>query len=131
MEGIAKYVLTMAGEGKKDYIMPENKCIRVEDVEKVLMDVGVPDSSSDLRTRDFLRGTVVCIDSINNTLLEETLQLISTYFKDYIDLHVLQVTPSPLLQDYIVHQLHFDDSFVITTYCERVATVGEASRYKQ
>ena len=58
MEGIAKYVLTMAGEGKKDYIMPENKCIRVEDVEKVLMDVGVPDSSSDLRTRDSWYGSV-------------------------------------------------------------------------
>ena len=33
MEGIAKYVLEMAGEGKDEYFLPEGKCIKVEDVE--------------------------------------------------------------------------------------------------
>lgn len=32
-EGIAKYVLEMAGEGKDEYFLPESKCIKVEDVE--------------------------------------------------------------------------------------------------
>lgn len=33
MEGISKFVLGKAGEDKDDYILPENRCIRVEDVE--------------------------------------------------------------------------------------------------
>ena len=33
MEGIAKYVLEMAGEGKDEFFLPESKCIKVEDVE--------------------------------------------------------------------------------------------------
>ena len=35
MEGIAKFVLGKAGEDKDHYIVPENRCIRVEDVEVV------------------------------------------------------------------------------------------------
>lgn len=33
MEGIAKFVLGKAGEDKDQFILPENRCIRVEDVE--------------------------------------------------------------------------------------------------
>ena len=33
MEGIAKFVLDKAGEGKENFILPENRCIRVDDVE--------------------------------------------------------------------------------------------------
>lgn len=33
MEGIAKFVLGKAGEEKNHYILPENRCIRVDDVE--------------------------------------------------------------------------------------------------
>lgn len=33
MEGISKFVLGKAGEDKDRYIIPENRCIRVEDVE--------------------------------------------------------------------------------------------------
>ena len=35
MEDIAKFVLGKAGEDKDHFIVPENRCIRVEDVEVV------------------------------------------------------------------------------------------------
>lgn len=123
MEGIAKYVLTMAGEGKEEYVMPENRCIRVDDVEKVLMSVGVPSAESDVGSRDFLNGASICVDSISSTLLNDTIQLITTYFQEFVPIQTLSVTLSPHLQEYLFHQADFDDGFMIATYCERVSTV--------
>ena len=130
MEGIAKYVLTMAGDGKEEYMMPANRCIRVDDVEKVLMSVGVPSTESDVGSRDFLHGASVCIDSISNTLLNDTIQLITTYFQEYIPIQMLSVTLSPHLQEYLFHQADFDDGFMIVTYCERVSTVLSTQVHK-
>ena len=126
MEGIAKYVLTMAGEGKEEYVMPENRCIRVDDVEKVLMNVGVPPAESDVGSRDFLHGASICIDSISSTLLNDTIQLISAYFQEFVPIQILSVTLSPHLQEYLFHQADFDDGFMIATYCERMSTVVTA-----
>lgn len=123
MEGIAKYVLTMAGEGKEEYVMPENRCIRVDDVEKVLMSVGVPSAESDVGSRDFLNGASICVDSISSTLLNDTIQLITIYFQEFVPIQTLSVTLSPHLQEYLFHQADFDDGFMIATYCERVSTV--------
>ncbi|OAO12610.1 hypothetical protein AV274_5707 [Blastocystis sp. ATCC 50177/Nand II] len=122
MEGIAKYVLTMAGEGKEEYMMPENRCIRVDDVEKVLMSVGVPSAESDVGSRDFLNGASICVDSISSTLLNDTIQLITIYFQEFVPIQTLSVTLSPHLQEYLFHQADFDDGFMIATYCERVST---------
>lgn len=123
MEGIAKYVLTMAGEEKEEYMMPANRCIRVDDVEKVLMSVGVPSTESDVGTREFIHGASICIDSISSTLLNDTIQLVTTYFQEFIPIQTLSVTLSPHLQEYLFHQANFDDGFMIVTYCERVSTV--------
>lgn len=42
MEGISKFVLGKAGEDKDNFILPENRCIRVEDVEvgdRIIIDI--------------------------------------------------------------------------------------------
>ena len=103
MEGIAKYVLEMAGQGKDEFYLPESKCIRVEDVEvgldmmghkkKVLTSVGLP-------------------------------ELDDMYLQDFVDVDQLSVSPSPLLQDYMICQPEMDDGVTLTTYCERVSTVS-------
>ena len=124
MEGIAKYVLTMAGEGKEEYVMPENRCIRVDDVEKVLMSVGVPSAESDVGSRDFLNGASICVDSISSTLLNDTIQLITIYFQEFVPIQTLSVTLSPPLppgrlrrwlhdRDLLRARLHRTDSLTL------------------
>ena len=84
--------------------------------------MNVPEQESDLVSRSYLQGVTVCIDSINNTLLEQTQTLFDAILKDYIDLSILPITPSPYLQDYMI-QLASPDGVILTTYCERVQTV--------
>ena len=65
----------------------------------------------------------MCIDSISTSRLEQACQILTSYLKDYVDVDQLSVTPSSLLQDYMLCQPAMDDGVTITTYCERVATV--------
>ena len=41
-----------------------------------------------------------------------------------MEVEQLDVVPSPHLQDYMLCQPAMDDGVTITTYCERVSTVG-------
>ena len=121
MEGIAKYVLEMAGQGKDEFYLPESKCIRVEDVEvgldmmghkkKVLTSVGLPELDDMSTSRQYLYGSSLC-------------SLITMYLQDFVDVDQLSVSPSPLLQDYMICQPEMDDGVTLTTYCERVSTVS-------
>lgn len=85
--------------------------------------MNVPEQESDLVSRSYLQGVTVCIDSINNTLLEQTQALFDAILKDYIDLSILPIAPSPYLQDYMIQQAS-PDGVILTTYCERVQTVS-------
>lgn len=85
--------------------------------------MGVPDQESDLVSRSYLQGKTICIDCINDSLLEQTQAIFNALLKDYIDVTTLSVTPSPLLQDYMLHQAGTPDGVIIMTYCERVQTV--------
>lgn len=134
MEGIAKYVLEMAGQGKDEFYLPESKCIRVEDVEvgtvlndhgkKVLTSVGLPELDNTSTSRQYLYGASLCIDSISPSRIEKACSLITAYLQDFVDVDELSVSPSPLLQDYMICQPAMDDGVTLTTYCERMSTVS-------
>ena len=91
MEGIAKYVLEMAGQGKDEFYLPESKCIRVEDVEvgldmmghkkKVLTSVGLPELDDMSTSRQYLYGSSLCIDSISPSRIEKACSLSQCTFK--------------------------------------------------
>lgn len=83
----------------------------------------MPDIESDLASKEYLCGKTICIDSINDSILEQTQSILSSIIKEYTDVSILSINPSPLLQDYIVQQLQSPDSILLTTYCERVDTV--------
>ena len=84
----------------------------------------MPDIESDLASKEYLCGKTICIDSINDSILEQTQSILSSIIKEYIDVFVLSINPSPLLQDYIVQQFQTPDGILLTTYCERVETVS-------
>ena len=83
----------------------------------------MPDIESDLVSKEYLCGKTICIDSINDSILEQTQSILSSIIKEYTDVSILSINPSPLLQDYIVQQLQSPDGILLTTYCERVDTV--------
>ena len=89
---------------------------------KVLTSVGLPELD-DTSSRQYLYGSSLCIDSISPSRIEKACSLVTTYLQDYVDIDHLSVSPSPLLQDYMVCQPEMDDGVTLTTYCERVSTV--------
>ena len=80
---------------------------------------------SDLISRSYLQGNVIIVDSINDTILQQTVSSLSTIFQDYVNTSTLSIHPNPLLQDYILHTSGIPDGIIIVTYCERVQTVCE------
>ena len=133
MEYLSKYVLEKAGEKYDQFFLPESKCIGAEDLEvqpvhhfislqTVLSSVHLPEPES--LSRQYLHGSSICIDSISTSRIESSCNLITSYFHDFIEVEQLDVTPSPLLQSYMLCQPAMDDGVTITTYCERTYTVG-------
>ena len=122
MEDIAKYVLDEAGKDKDKFILPESRCIRVDDVEKVLSSANLLALDSEVLSRSFLFGTSICVDSINEKLLLRVIESITNSFADFVDVQLLPVNPSPLLQDSILCHHASHEIVLSMAYCERVST---------
>ena len=79
---------------------------------------------SEILSRSFLFGTSICVDSINEKLLLQVIESITNAFNDFVDVELLPVNPSPLLQDYILCHHSSDEIVLSMAYCERVSTVS-------
>lgn len=79
---------------------------------------------SEVLSRSFLFGTSICVDSINEKLLLRVIESITNSFADFVDVQLLPVNPSPLLQDSILCHHASHEIVLSMAYCERVSTVS-------
>ena len=78
---------------------------------------------SELSSRSFLFGASICVDSLDEKLLLRVVESLKSALSDFVDVELLPVNPSPLLQDYILCHYASDEIVLSMAYCERVSTV--------
>ena len=99
-------------------------------LQKVLSSANLLALDAELFSRSFLFGTSICVDSINEKLLLQVIETITTSLSDFVNVELLPVNPSPLLQDYILCHYSSDEIVLSMAYCERVSTVPPNSIFQ-